>query len=374
MSTNAYKFGNAFVNPNSFKLRSQQYPRGSQSQARNKRTFFNWCNTRRIAYCTLPNVEKENGSASPQSFAPCIPEGVNKIREDIAIEMFRRLQYSRLETNLVQPNIETAHCISPASKATQPPLLFLHGFDSSILEFRFLLPFMDEQSDIDAHFIDILGWGFTEKPICPGFDYGPSAKREHIRAYHDSFMGSQAMVLVGASIGGAAAIDFVLNYPERVEALVLIDAQAFVDKQQSKLLQTFPIVASWGAELLRSDWLRRKAIDLSYQSDVFKSNETLAITGLHCRTPGWKEATVNFVLNEGYCIKDRVQDVACPTLVIWGDNDRIVPIGNAQKFVDTIGDCRLEFVKDCGHSPHIEKPSIVVDKIMEFVTGLSGEN
>lgn len=288
--------------------------------------------------------------------------------------MLRRLQYTELETQLPQRRIGTAHVTSPAAAAAPDavPVLFMHGFDSNSLEFRYMLPLLDEEDAVDAHFLDVLGWGLTEKPNADGFSYGPDAKREHLRAYLEQVVGDQPVVLVGASVGGAVAIDFALNYPQRVRGLALLAPQAFTDKPASPLMQKFPILASMGADVLRSNWLRNQAVQLAYHSEKLKCRDTLRIGGLHCRSDGWKEAAVNFIIGEGYCLSDKVQYLNCPTLVLWGENDRVLPKGDSQKCLDTIHNCKLEIVKDSGHSPHIEKPSQVTRHILDFLRGPAG--
>lgn len=177
------------------------------------------------------------------------------------------------------------------------------------------------------------------------------------------------LVLVGTSLGGATAIDFVLEVGVPVDALVLIDAQAFTDRSYSAVA-ALPCVASAGAEVLRSRWLRKLANDLAYHDDRFKCEDIMRIGGLHCHQPGWKEATVSFIQHEGYCLSNRVADVRVPTLVLWGQYDRVLPIKDADKFKKAMPDCRVSVVKDSGHSPHIEKPREVVDTIVSFLKEL----
>ncbi|PXF41491.1 putative hydrolase YugF [Gracilariopsis chorda] len=235
-----------------------------------------------------------------------------------------------------------------------------------MLEYRYVLPMLEE-ARVQSHFLDVLGWGLTECPTIPEFRYGPTAKREHLRAFVDQVVGGGPLVLVGASLGGAIAIDFALNFPKLVQGMVLLSPQAFTDKRSSPVMQLNGI-AGMGAEVLRSNWLRRLAMKMSYENEEMRSSDDiLKIGGLHCQKPGWKEAAVDFIKGEGYCISTRVRQVNCPTLVLWGEQDRVLPKKNAQRFVEEMATCRLQYVENCGHSPHIEKPSLVTDNILQFV-------
>jgi len=102
-----------------------------------------------------------------------------------------------------------------AAPAGAPPALLLHGFDSSSLEFRRLHPLLAPH--LDTHAVDLAGWGFTDASRFaaePERVLSPADKRAHLHAYWCQRMGRRPMTLVGASLGGAVAIDFALHHPE----------------------------------------------------------------------------------------------------------------------------------------------------------------
>lgn len=101
-----------------------------------------------------------------------------------------------------------------------PPFVLIHGFDSSCLEFRKLAPLLADRSDV--YVPDILGWGFSD--VSNATSFTPVAKVEHLRSFIQQVVG-QPCVLVGASLGGAVAIQLAAESPELVKSLVLIDAQ-----------------------------------------------------------------------------------------------------------------------------------------------------
>lgn len=320
--------------------------------------------------CLRQNVVMTSSTSYPSP----VPSKANLIEDPAVHHMLSQLQYSPVQTTLSCPLIHTSHVISRAKTTSEksssvPALLFFHGFDSNLLEYRFVLQQMRKAS-VDLHFIDLLGWGLTERPLSKDFRYGPYERRVHLQSYIDQFIDpSQPIILIGASIGGAVAIDFVLNSTRSVHALVLIDAQAFTDRPKS-FFSGLPGVASAGAKVLRSDWLRRLAIDMAYYDPSFKNDDILRIGGLHCYQPGWTQATEDMVRSEGYCLKHRIPEIDLPTLVLWGEHDRVLPKQDASMFEQTIRNCRLQIIKECGHSPHIEKPMLVSDAILDFIAHL----
>ena len=103
-----------------------------------------------------------------------------------------------------------------------PPILLLHGFDSSILEFRRIIPLLAAKQETWA--VDLLGSGFTER--LPNITYNPQTIREHLYSFWQTLI-DRPVILVGISMGGATAIDFTLTHPEAVQKLVLINSVGF---------------------------------------------------------------------------------------------------------------------------------------------------
>lgn len=279
--------------------------------------------------------------------------------------------------SLASAPIETTHYHLPPAPGSPPapPLVFLHGFDSNFLEFRRLAAELESRG-VEAYFVDSLGWGFTAKPPpSPILRYGPDCKRKHLLAWKIAVVGDEPVVLAGASIGGAQAIDFALECPDEVAGIVLIDAQAYLDKKASPVLGipgVGDLLGTIGAEVLRSRWLRKMAVGMSYFGEELRaSEEVLKIGGLHTRTEGWLEANVAFIRGEGYCLSEKVAGVCVPSLIVYGVQDKILPsVENAKRFLKELGGedmVSVLAVEDAGHSPHVEKAVEVADSVVEFV-------
>lgn len=298
-------------------------------------------------------------TAQTPTYAPCIPAEASLIRDSHAQAMLQRLLYTALPVALPQSPLFTSH-VPPTTTSSRDPMLLLHGFDSNLLEYRYLQPLLPS-----SHAVDLLGWGLTEKPTLPNFPYDPLAKRAHLHAFTSHIFDDRKVVLVGASIGGCAAIDFALAYPDRVRALVLMDVPALLKK---KKLGVEGLFAGVGAEVLRSEWLRSTAANLAYEGKMWREcKDVQRIGSLHCFTEGWKHAAVSFIKGDGYCVADRLRDIQCPTMVLWGEQDRVVPVGQASKLAKAIGTNDVYIIPNCGHSPHIEKSQEVAPLIENFL-------
>lgn len=253
----------------------------------------------------------------------------------------------------------------PASKVKtekKPPLLLLHGFDSSVLEFRRIAALLAE-GDRDVYILDILGWGFSDTNSVA--DVKPDAKLAHIKSFIEQVV-QQSCVLVGASLGGAIAIILAAETcPELVAKLVLIDAQGFID---SKGPSSLPIVfAKFGVNVLKSTPLRMFANYIAYSDKALATPDAMKIGRLHCLLPSWEKNSVQFVLSGGFVVSDKVPRVVQETLVLWGRNDEILEASFATKFEEILPSGRLQWVEDCGHVPHLEQPAQAARAILEFI-------
>lgn len=243
------------------------------------------------------------------------------------------------------------------------PIVLLHGFDSSVLEFRRLLPQLATQQETWA--IDLLGFGFTERS--PQVVITPETIKAHLYASWQTLM-NQPMILVGVSMGGAVAIDFTLTYPEVVKKLILIDSAGFAQgTKQGNLLLT-PLIYL-AAEFLRNSRVRRFVSRKAYFNKEFASRDAEVCAALHLQMANWRRAMVAFTQSGGYnFLRDKIAQISHPTLILWGESDEILGTGDAAKFEEAIAHSKLLWIKDCGHVPHLEQPQVTAQAILEFIT------
>ncbi|CAM9275757.1 unnamed protein product [Discosporangium mesarthrocarpum] len=217
----------------------------------------------------------------------------------------------------------------------------------------------------EVYAMDVLGWGFTEVDGVTSF--GPEAKRLHLKGFWEQIMRGQPMTLVGASLGGAIALDFTHEYPEAVKKLVLIDAQGFIEGSGPGASLPGPL-AKLGINVLGSKPLRSLANQMSYKNKELATEDAVRIGRLHVLCDGWAEASLKFMNSGGYNVSSKVPEIETETLVLWGRQDRILdPNLYAQRFQDEMPNAKLVWVEECGHVPHLEQPDMAASAIMSFV-------
>lgn len=246
--------------------------------------------------------------------------------------------------------------------ADQIPIVLLHGFDSSLLEFRRLVPLLAENHLVYA--VDLLGFGFCDRTATKRVD--PDAIKRHLLAFCQQVVG-QPVVLVGASMGGGAAIDFAVSYPDAVKQLVLIDAVGFAAGPAVGKMMFSPL-DKWATNFLRSAGVRRKISEKAYYNRAFVTPDAELCASLHLLMPQWSEALITFTKSGGYnFLRPKIAQVKLPTLVLWGRQDKIVGTKDAARFAQEIERCKLVWIEACGHVPHLEKAKITADYIADFL-------
>ena len=175
------------------------------------------------------------------------------------------------------------------------------------------------------------------------------------------------MILVGASMGGAAAIDFVLDFPEVVEKLVLLDSAGFaVGPAMGKFM--VPPFDSWATSFLKNPGVRRRISRQAYCDRALVTADAELCAVLHLQMPNWKEALITFTKSGGYnFLSHYIQKIDLPTLIIWGEQDKILGTKDARRFEQTIPLSQLIWIPECGHVPHLEKPGNTAQAIRSFL-------
>ncbi len=292
-------------------------------------------------------------------FPDYIPSDANKLTEATSITLAKQIQLQSIFAPFSAESIPTAYVQQGKGNT---PILLLHGFDSSLLEFRRLMPLLAETQEVYA--VDLLGFGFSERIL--NLPYGAEAIKTHLYYFWKTVI-QQPVILVGASMGGAAAIDFTLSYPELVEKLVLIDS-AGLAKQPIIGKFMFSPLDYWATEFLRNPKVRQNISKAAYYDKTFANIDAQICAALHLQCPNWNQALIAFTKSGGYgSFIKKIKNISQSTLITWGKQDKILGIKDATKFAKNIPNNKLVWIDQCGHVPHLEKPQIVAAEIIEFI-------
>lgn len=294
-----------------------------------------------------------------RKLSPFIPSLAEKLTEETSFNLVETIQQTSLATSLSETSIQTTYVRQGEGEL---PLLLLHGFDSSLMEFRRLLPQVSPATETWA--VDFLGFGLTDRP--KNIPVTPDAIKAHLYAFWEQLL-QRPMVLLGASMGGAVAIDFALTYPEIVEKLILLDSAGFAGgPAMGKLM--IPPLDRLATGFLSNTKVRQKISENAYYDRNFASEDALICSMLHLAHPNWSQALISFTKSGGYnFLSHKIQKITQPTLIVWGEQDKILGTKDAKRFEQTIPESELVWIPEAGHVPHLEKPDLTGKAIRDFL-------
>jgi len=260
----------------------------------------------------------------------------------------------------------------------EPTLILLHGFGASVFSWREVMEPLGELGTVVA--FDRPAFGLTERPLSWKTDanpYAPEAQVDLVMGLMDA-LGVEEAVLVGNSAGGTVAVNTALTYPERIQALVLVDAAIYqgggAPSWIRPLLRT-PQLDRLGPLLARQIAVRGDAFLESAWHDASKiTPEVRAGYRKPLRAESWDRALWELTKASGQSdLGARVHEIEVPSLVITGDDDRTVPTEQSIRLGREIPGAELVVIPDCGHVPHEECPAPVMDAVRGFLAGLEGQ-
>ncbi len=256
-------------------------------------------------------------------------------------------------------------------------LLLLHGFASSTYSWREVMEPLAEDARIVA--FDRPAFGLTERPMPGDFPdgvnpYTADAQVDLTVGLMDA-LGIERGVLVGNSAGGTIATYTALRYPERVQALVLVDAAIYEGGGSPgwiRPLLTTPQARRIGPLLVRNirDWGYQFG-QSAWPDPARFTEEIWANYSKPLQAENWDRALWELTqASRPLGLDQRLEELAVPVLVITGDDDRIVPTEQSIRLAGEIPGAELVVIPNCGHVPQEECPDAFLAAMAEFLAGL----
>ncbi len=261
---------------------------------------------------------------------------------------------------------------SPATQTGGQAIVFVHGLSGCWANWLEQLPVLAREHRVVS--LDL-----------PGFGYSPMPSQQiSISGYArllDRMLGEleiDAAALVGNSMGGFIAAELAIAFPQRVERLVLISAAGISTTAHPGSTRALPtlrrletVLANSGARLAsRPEHLARRARlrdALLYVVVRHPSRLPAALAAEQLRGAGKPGFIQGLEAVIDYDIRERLPEIACPTLVVWGDGDRLISVGDADVFVELIPDSRKVIFEDTGHMAMLERPAAFNALLKDFL-------
>ena len=248
-----------------------------------------------------------------------------------------------------------------------PPLLLVHGLAGCWQNWLETIPHFAATHHVIA--VDLPGFGASPMPREPISIPGYARFLEGVC----DALSIDAAAVVGNSMGGHIAAELAIRSPQRVERLVLVSAAGITAEHAQRdavmtggrvLAAVMTRTAARHAWLARRPGLRR--IGLSF---VVRHPERLTAPLAHelmqgAGKPGFLPALEAVIEHR---ISERLPQIACPTLVVWGEDDHVIPVRDAKRFGELIPDARVVVLPDTGHVAMVEQPDHVNALLRDFL-------
>ena len=238
-----------------------------------------------------------------------------------------------------------------------PLLVLLHGFGDSSTSWEGWVRELKTQFHIVS--VDFPGHGLTRAP------QGSQLNAEALADFVDTFAAALELptfAVAGNSMGGGAAWQLAVRHPQRVHALILLDAAGFPnDKPPGEVPLAFKILRYPIGRTLLSKIDNRPLIEEGLKTDVYdKSLITPFVVDRWAefqRAPGHRPILMGINMDwRATPTATLLSTIKVPTLILWGENDPLIEPNAAKKFAAAIRACELIMYPRVGHLPQLEIP------------------
>jgi len=264
------------------------------------------------------------------------------------------------------------HRVAYCRAGDGPAVLLIHGMAGSMRTWRHVVPELARRHTVLTP--DLLGHGESAKP--PG-DYSLGAQASTLRDLLLA-LGIGPVTVVGQSLGGGVAMQLAYQHPELCERLVLVGSGG-LGREVSWMIRLFALpgaeyvmpavfprfVRDAGSRML--GWFGRAGIRAPHFEEMWQAYVSLGDADKRRAFV----RTLRSVVDPGgqaVCAKDRLYlAAAMPTLIVWGDQDPVIPVQHAHDAHAAMAGSRLEIFAGVGHFPHVEDPRRFVEVLSDFM-------
>jgi len=268
--------------------------------------------------------------------------------------------------------------IGPERAGAGQPLVFVHGLSGSWPNWLEQLPVFAREHRVIA--IDLPGFGHSPMPRWPDSD-----RRLSISGYARLLDRLLDQLAIDAAAMNPpielpmTAAELAIAYPQRVERLVLVSAAGVSTHQHRGSTHAMPALRRLERILMAAGaWTASKSDTVARRGRL--RDATLSVVARHPRRlpaplaaeqlrgagkPGFIQG---FEAVLDYEIRERLGEIACPTLVVWGDHDRLISVRDADVFAELIPNSRKVVFEDTGHVAMLERPEAFNRLLAEFLS------
>lgn len=248
-------------------------------------------------------------------------------------------------------------------KGEGEPLLFIHGSQMNLYDFRYNFNFFSKHFKVYA--FDMVGCGFTDKPRA---DYSPAYFVEFIHEVMLHYNIRKAS-FIASSWGGGHVFYFALKYPDMVNKLVMSSPCGYKHEMLSSYdILSIPVIGSL-TMLFNNRSIVRNELLKAFHDASFVDKDLVNAIYLPLYTKGCINSTVKSARNDDFSlVENNFEEIEAPVLLIWGSSDKVHKKWMMDKMKDRIRNSELIVLEKVGHLPHEEAFSEFNRQALKFLT------
>jgi pimeloyl-ACP methyl ester carboxylesterase len=284
-----------------------------------------------------------------------------KLAGDVAVRDYERVDLDDLTApgKVVLVDGQPFHVLEEGSG---PALVLIHGLGDSIAAWRKNIPVLARDFRVVA--VDLPAHGLSTRSAP---DLSLAAQTRYVKQVLDQ-LGVDRATVVGHSMGGSVAQRLAAWWPDLVDRLVLISSTT--DKYMRRLGWASPLMAAYipafVTVVLHNNFMRRLQLKFILADASQVTPETVRELSSPGRIRGQARSYKQLMIDRN---RDRAVDleaIKAPTLIIWGDRDRLVSVRNGKLLAAAIADAKLVVIRDAGHLVPEEQPEALNRLITDF--------
>lgn len=280
---------------------------------------------------------------------------------------FLKAKYANSDSQFTQIAGSNVHFKDIGNKNDSLPLVLIHGTGASLHTWEGWSNALKKEKRIIT--LDLPGYGLT----------GPNPQEDYSVDLYvkvvDSLLiklGIEKCILGGNSLGGAVSWNYALKYPSKVSKLILVDAGGYIMKSKSvplafKMAQ-WPIINS-AFLYITPRFVIEKSVKNVYYDEVKVTDKLIdRYFELALREGNRKSFIIRMTQNKIATedISELIKTIRIPTLVLWGENDKLIPLESAHKFHADLPNDTLVILPKLGHTPMEEDPIATSKVVKDF--------
>ncbi|MCF8247557.1 MAG: alpha/beta hydrolase [Saprospiraceae bacterium] len=234
------------------------------------------------------------------------------------------------------------------TKGGEQNLLLLHGLFGALSNFTAILQRFGTTYNVVVPILPIFEMPFRKLSVSGLVDY--------VAAFVEK-KGYKKVHLLGNSLGGHISLLYALAYPERIVSITLTGSSGLFE---SAMGSTFPKRGDY-------DYIKKKTEDTFYNPEV----ATKELVDEVFNTVNDRNKAIRVVATAKSAIRhnlrERLQAIIAPTLLIWGKEDKVTPAFVGEEFHERIQNSQLFMVDKCGHAPMMEHPEVFNEHLENFL-------